>query len=237
MSQRKRKHGSLRFEFILLPLVLLVVLGFSYTPLGEELENLTLDWRFKARAASDPPAAPEVLVVAIDEDALSQFGRWPWSREVHTRFMHHIATRPPAALAFDLLFTEPSADPAVDVAFGDALAQITTSITAAAAEELEKKEKFDDELAGNTMAIASIQGDISRLIGFDTGLLPVKIIGESSHVGFANSPPGPDGVRRQIPLIVRCGTRVFPSLVLQALLSREGVESNAVDVILGDCIR
>lgn len=234
---RKRKIGSLRFEFILLPLVLLLALGFSLTPLGEEVENLTLDWRFKARAASDPPASPEVLVVAIDEDALAQFGRWPWSREVHTRFMHHIATRPPAALAFDLLFTEPSADPTLDAAFGDSLVQITTSITGAVAEPLEKQKKFEAELAGNTQAIASFHGDISRLIGHDTALLPVEIIGESSHVGFVNAPPGPDGVRRVLPLIVRCGTRIFPSLVLQALLTREGVESDAVDVTLGDSIR
>jgi adenylate cyclase len=233
----KRKHGSLRFEFLLLPLVLLLALGFNLTRLGEELENLTLDWRFQARASSDPPAAAEVLVVGIDEDALAQYGRWPWTRAVHTQFMNLLATRPPTAVAFDLLFTEPSPQKELDDAFGDALVQTTGSITAAAAESLENRKKFDDEYAGNTKAIASFHGDISRLIGHDNGLLPVKIIAESSHVGFANSPPGSDGVRRQLPLVVRCGTRVFPSLVLQALLTREAVESDAVDVVLGDCIR
>ncbi|OYW30778.1 MAG: hypothetical protein B7Z47_03120 [Chthoniobacter sp. 12-60-6] len=237
MSKRKRKHGSLRFEFILLPLVLLLALGFSYTQLGEELENLTLDWRFKARAASDPAAAAEVLIVGIDEDALAKLGRWPWSREVHAQLMTLLTTRPPTAVAFDLLFTEPSADAAVDQKFGDALVQTTASITAAAAETLENTPKFDAEFAGNTQAIASFHGDINRIVGHDTGLLPVQIIGESSHVGFVNSPPGADGVRRLLPLVVRCGTRVFPSLVLQALLTREGVESDAVEVVLGDSIR
>ena len=84
---RKRKLGSLRFEFILLPLVLLLALVFNATRLGEELENLTLDWRFQARAASDPPADPQVLVVGIDEDALAKLGRWPWSREVHAQLV------------------------------------------------------------------------------------------------------------------------------------------------------
>ena len=234
---RKRKLGSLRFEFILLPLALLLALGFSITRLGEELENLTLDWRFQARAVSDPPADPQVLVVGIDEEALAKLGRWPWSREVHAQLVTLLATRPPAAAAFDLLFTEPSAAPAQDQMFADALVQSTTYITAAAAETLENSKKFEAEYAGNTKAISNFKGDISRLIGNDTVLLPVPIIGESSHVGLVNSPPGADGVRRQIPLVVRCGTRVFPSLVLQALLTREAVETDAVEVVLGDSIR
>jgi len=234
---RKRKLGSLRFEFILLPLALLLALGFSTTRLGEELENLTLDWRFQARAASDPPADPEVLVVGIDEDALAKLGRWPWPREVHAQLVTLLGSRPPSAAAFDLLFTEPSADAAQDQMLGDALVQSTTFITAAAAETLEHSKKFDAEYAGNTKAISNIKGDIHRLVGNDTVLLPVPIIAESSHAGLVNSPPGADGVRRQIPLVVRCGTRVFPSLVLQALLTREAVETDAVEVVLGDSIR
>ena len=47
---RKQNHGKLLVEFILLPAALLLALGLSHTHLGEELENLTLDWRFQARA-------------------------------------------------------------------------------------------------------------------------------------------------------------------------------------------
>ena len=235
MSQRKRRH--LLFELILLPVTLLLALSFNQTRLGEELENLTLDWRFQARAVTDPPAAPQVLTVGIDEDALAKFGRWPWPREVHAQLMARLASRPPSAVAFDLLFTEPSADKTVDEKFGDALVQTTASITAAMAETLEHAVKFEAEYAGNTKAIARVQGDPMRLIGNDTGLLPVPIISESSHTGFVNSPTGSDGVRRRVPLVVRCGSRVFPSLVLQALLTYEAVETDAVEVVLGECIR
>ncbi|MFC5456919.1 CHASE2 domain-containing protein [Prosthecobacter fluviatilis] len=236
MSRRK-KIGSLSFELLLLPLVLVLALAFSRTPLGHDLENLTLDWRFQLRAWSDPPAAPQVLVVGIDEDALEKLGRWPWQRSVHAQLMKLLDSRPPSAVAFDLLFTEASPDAEQDRLFGDALALSPASITAAMAQKLENAKKYEGELAGNTKAITSIQGDQSLIIGEDTGLLPVGILGESSHAGFVNSPPGPDGIRRQIPLIVRCGTHIFPSLVLQALLSHEGVESDAVSVVLGRSIR
>lgn len=234
---QKKKLGSLKFVLKLLPAVLLLALGLSRTHLGQELENLTLDWRFQARTKSDPPAHSKVLVVGIDEDALAKFGRWPWPREIHGRLMTQLASRPPAAVAFDLLFTEPSGDPVMDQKFGDGLALLPSSITAAAAETLENKPKFTAEYAGNTKAITRFQGDPARLIGNDTGLLPVQIIAESSHVGFVNSPPGSDGVRRQLPLVVRCGTRVFPSLVLQALLQSEGLDTDAVEVIPGRHVR
>ncbi|MFN0077373.1 MAG: CHASE2 domain-containing protein [Prosthecobacter sp.] len=234
---QKQRLGSLKFVVKLLPAVLLLALGLSYTRLGVELENLTLDWRFQARAAADPAAHAKVLVVGIDEDALAKYGRWPWSRDVHGKLMTQLAARPPAAVAFDLLFTEPSADPVMDQKFGDGLALLPSSITAAAAETLEHVAKFTAEYAGNTKAITHFQGDPARLIGNDTGLLPVQIIAESSHTGFVNSPPGPDGVRRLLPLVVRCGTRVFPSLVLQALLQSEGLDTDAVDVVLGQQVR
>jgi adenylate cyclase len=234
---QKKKRGSLGFVVKLLPVALLLSLGLSYTPLGEQLENLTLDWRFQMRAPSDPPAHPKVLVVAIDEEALAMFGRWPWSRDVHARLMRQLVDRQPAAVAFDLLFTEPSADPAADQRFGDSLALLSSSITAAAAEKLENAKKFTEELAGNTKAITHFQGDISKLVGHDTGLLPVQIIAESSHAGFVNSPPGTDGVRRELPMVVRCGTRVFPSISLQGLLQSEGLDTDAVEVVLGHHVR
>jgi adenylate cyclase len=234
---KKKKLGSLGFVLKLLPVALLLSLALDHTRLGEELENLTLDWRFQARAAYDPPAHPQVLMVAIDEDALAKFGRWPWPREVHAALMAGLSTRPPAAVAFDLLFTEPSADPAMDQKFGDGLVLLSSSITAAAAENLEHTQKFTAEYAGNTKAIAHFTGDVSRLVGNDTGLLPVRILAESSHTGFVNSPPGTDGVRRRLPLVVRCGTRVFPSLVLQALLQSKGLDTDAVEVVLGQHIR
>ena len=232
----KQKLGSLRFEILLLPVVLVLALCFNLTRLGQEFENLTLDWRFKARGASDPAAAPQVLTVGIDEGALAKLGRWPWPRNLHAELMTLLGSRPPAAVVFDLLFTEPSADPAVDQMFGDAMVQTPASIIGAAAETLTNVKKFDEDLVGNTKAIGNFEGEISQLVGNDTVLVPVGVLGESAHAGMVNAPPGPDGIRRQLPLVVRCGKRVFPSLVLQSLLTYEGVESDAVTVVLGNCI-
>lgn len=234
---KKKKLGSLRFEILLLATVLVVALGFAHTRLGVQLENMTLDWRFQARADKDPPADSRVLLVAIDEDALAAYHSWPWSRSVHTELMQQLISRSPSVVAFDLFFSEPSEDPAVDLNFGNALVQMPGTITGVVAQALEHNKKFAADYVGNTRAISNFEGDPKELVGHDTVLLPVKMIAESSHAGFVNCPPEADGIRRRMPMVVRAGTRVFPSLVLQALLCLEGVETDAVEVVLGKYVR
>jgi len=51
-------------------------------------------------------------VVEIDNASIAQIGRWPWPRSVHARLLEQIAAAKPAAVAFDVLFTEPNADDA-----------------------------------------------------------------------------------------------------------------------------
>ncbi len=209
----------------------------SQTSPGQQLENLTLDWRFRARAASDPAADPRLLGVGIDERGLEQWGRWPWPREIHAGLLDLLTQRPPKVIAFDLMFTEPSPNASEDAAFGDKLLLFPGAITGASADHaVEGKEVFDEIAIGNSKAIAKVQGDISQLEGHDTAVFPVPILAESSLTGFVNAPPGPDGMRRELPLVVRCGKRVFPSFGLQMLLALEGVDADSVEVKLGKSV-
>jgi len=56
-----------------------------------------------------PPAADahEVVVVDIDRDALARFGPWPWSRERLAALLGTVAAARPAAVAVDILLSEP----------------------------------------------------------------------------------------------------------------------------------
>lgn len=219
---------------ILPPSMLAIFLVAALTPFGQEQEELSLDLRFRARGPGDPPAHPSLLIVGIEEKGLQQWGRWPWSREVHAQLLTLLAQRPPSVVAFDLLFTEPSQAASDDEKFGDALVLHPGAITGADAQEaLEVKTPHEAEWIGNTQALARVTGDRSRLVGHGRALLPVPFIAESSFTGFVNAPPDAQGMRRKLPLVVRCGERVFPSLVTQILMQREHAGPEAVQVILG----
>lgn len=232
LTSKRGRHPWL--PLVVPPIMLAVFLLAARTPLGQQQEELSMDLRFRARAAGDPPAHPSLAIVGIDEQGLRQWGRWPWSREVHAQLLTLLTQRPPAVVAFDLLFTEPSHESAVDQQFGDALVQHPGAITGADAQEaLEVETPHDAEWIGNTQAFSRVTGDISRLVGHGRALLPIPVIAESSFTGFVNAPPDSRGMRRKLPLVVRCGSRVYPSLVTQILMQSEHVGADAVQVLLG----
>lgn len=54
-----------------------------------------------------PPPSGRILIVAIDDPSVAALGRWPWPRSIHARLLERLATAKPAAIAYDVLFTEP----------------------------------------------------------------------------------------------------------------------------------
>jgi CHASE2 domain-containing sensor protein/two-component sensor histidine kinase len=82
--------------------------------LTERPDNLAYDALMKLR----PTLPSDVVIVAIDESSLRTIGRWPWPRDVHTQLIGQLAAARPAAIGYDVLFVEPSAD---DDALADAI--------------------------------------------------------------------------------------------------------------------
>jgi len=54
------------------------------------------------------PAPSDIIIIAIDEESLKELGRWPWSREVHARLLQQLTRENARAVAFDIIFSEPS---------------------------------------------------------------------------------------------------------------------------------
>ncbi|RDU96895.1 CHASE2 domain-containing protein [Trinickia dinghuensis] len=54
------------------------------------------------------PLAPEISVVRIDDDSVSELGRWPWPRTLQARLIDAVAKAGAAAIVYDVLLTEPS---------------------------------------------------------------------------------------------------------------------------------
>lgn len=83
------------------------------------LDNLVYDAAL--RLAPRTPAS-DVLIVAIDDRALAQVGGWPWSRATHARMVDRLNAAGASAIAYDVLFIEPSRDPVADQSLGRSVA-------------------------------------------------------------------------------------------------------------------
>jgi len=66
---------------------------------------------------------PAIVVVEIDNTSLAQLGRWPWPRSTHARLLEALAQAQPAAVVYDVLFTEPTPE---DTQLAQALALTPT---------------------------------------------------------------------------------------------------------------
>lgn len=212
------------------PLLGLLLLAFSATPLLERLEWVMVDLRFRFRAPHDPPADERLILVGIDEASLEKFGRWPWLRERHGDFCKVLAFAEPAVVAFDVLFTEPG-EPEDDRYFFDHAGDLPRLITGAMTADGRLP---TPETWGKTQPLKRVSGKLEAMPPSDGALLPLPDLRERSWFGFVNSEPtSADGIRRRIPLVVRAGGEVFPSLALQALMLYWEVKPEQVEVSLG----
>ncbi|MGF6241715.1 CHASE2 domain-containing sensor protein/signal transduction histidine kinase [Paraburkholderia sp. GAS38] len=73
------------------------------------IDHLVYD-RFLALRSQ--PALSDIVVVEIDNASVARLGHWPWPRSVHASLLAQLAKAKPAAVIYDVLFTEAAADDA-----------------------------------------------------------------------------------------------------------------------------
>jgi adenylate cyclase len=107
-----------------------VALGLAATGVLAPLENWTVAKRFEVRGAEP---ARDVAVVAIDDADLARLGRWPLPRSRHAAALDALRRAGVRAIAYDVQFTEPSADPREDAALYDAVGRARGTVLATTA--------------------------------------------------------------------------------------------------------
>lgn len=96
-----------------------IMLGTSYLGVWQPLELLSYNQLLRARNVVRPQSWDErVVVIAIDERSLKEYGRYPWSRDRYSKLLQVLDASQPAVVGFDILFTETSAQ---DAAFAETM--------------------------------------------------------------------------------------------------------------------
>jgi len=71
------------------------------------LVNLEWSWYDSRLRSRNPENSQYVSVAKIDDQSLSRFGRWPWSRALYPQIIASIYTMGAESLGFDAVFSEP----------------------------------------------------------------------------------------------------------------------------------
>jgi len=105
------QRGRLFIEWLLIGLgASLILLLALRTAAVERADRLIYDMAAPLHAA---PADDRLLIVEIDDAALSALGRWPWPRSIHAQALDRLKAARPSALLYDILFIEPSTEDAL----------------------------------------------------------------------------------------------------------------------------
>lgn len=170
------------------------------------------------------PVSGEIAIIAIDDASLRAYGRSPgiWPRTLFVDLLNRLTPHPPRVIAFDLLFSEPTAD---DAALSDAIARLRSG----------------DGRVRTVMAAAGIERsplptqDIPA-ITYSQDLRPSAAIrGVMDYAGYVNTFPDADRtIRRQTSLVMVNGA-VQPSFSLAIYLAYLRVPAAALNqVVLPD---
>lgn len=104
---------------------LLAIVNFARDS-GGGFHSRTYDWMVKHRFHT-PTADRDIVILDIDEKSLAQmgseFGRWPWPRDVLGAVLAELELQGARAVVFDILFSDPDKqNPVSEQAFSDAIA-------------------------------------------------------------------------------------------------------------------
>jgi adenylate cyclase len=163
MSSRTGRLRTLLILGVGIALTAVGVLAYAVDAL-DDLELDTVDTRFSIRGEEPPPS--DLVVVEIDDVTFDELElRWPFPRAVHGKVIDRIVADKPAAIGYDVQFSEPSDDFDSDLALAEAIQGAKGKIVLATTEVNERgKGKF----------LGSPQAVLEEELGarFGNGLFP-----------------------------------------------------------------
>ena len=242
----------LREHVLLAAIMFGIAFGLARYGWLDRLENNAIDalTRLRANRTKRVPN-PQLALIGIGEVSLQGFGRWPWNREFHGDFLKLASAAGARVVSWDIIFAEPTAKAEEDAYFVEGVksareSEAKTVVIFGATFGIKAKKQDEVDVgvtSGSDVAKAStlkplpkIEGDRTSILSADLMQLPTGELGQSAEIAFVDAPPGRDGIRRLLPLVVRVGSIVYPTLSLKTLMEFWNAKPEQVTVRLGDAV-
>ena len=213
-----------------------------------------LDYKVYDVMHSSPAArgAPLPIIVDIDENSLAEFGQWPWPRYHIAHLLERLAIAGASAIGVDILFAEPDRTSLKEVLRNlheglgielnpEGIPEQLYDNDALLAEVLVRGPfvmgyKFLASGGGRLLPgptpvnVITLRDsgspdaavDLAGAIGL---VAPLPVFSEKiKRSGFVNVSPDADGIIRRIPLLMRFGDRMYPSLALATVMQAVNAE-------------
>ena len=175
-----------------------------------------------------PTVSEDVVIVEIDEKSIEQNGQWPWKRTVLADVIWRLREAGAGIIVLPILFSEEDRLGG-DMDLAQALVQNGIIIAQTGTTQTNKN--------AVPRGVAKIGDPLPWLFEWPGMLGPIPLLGDNvDGVGVVNTTPEIDGVVRRLPLLMRVGTEVYPSVALEVIRVAVGDPSYQVKASEGGVI-
>ena len=175
-----------------------------------------------------PSVSKDVVIVEIDEKSIEKYGQWPWSRSVIAELIFQLRASGAGVIVLPILFSEEDRLGG-DWSLAEELVQNGVIIAQVGTTQTNRN--------AVPRGVAKIGDPLPWLFEWPGMLGPIELLGiNADGVGVINTAPEIDGVVRRVPLLMRVGDDVYPSMALETIRVAVGDPSYQVKAGAGGII-
>ena len=228
-------------SWALLPLLVLIGLialrAIDPAPLPE-IRNAVFDQYQRLKPRPQSLEKSFVRIVDIDDESLRRIGQWPWSRDIMADLVRALKKSGAVVIALDMVFSEPDRLSSAQLALRRAFAPLRNQLLKIPDTDLALAAAIADApvVTGVVLShqnsrrpptktgfgwggydpyqfIFAFKGALTNLEGFDKA---------ATGIGAINYIVGADQVVRRLPIVLRIGETLIPSLFAETLRIASG---------------
>jgi len=212
------------------------------TKLRDRMEWIAYDLRLQFTLPDKPEAHENIVIIDIDDKSLSEEGRWPWPREKIGRLTQKLTDAGVIVTVFDIIFSEPEANPAIsvlDILEGIKVDQLVTDTLINIADQIDGDVALATSMLDKDIVLGYAflnEGEEYGVIGTPLNVTNLPELTNTSILiqegylsnldilhsvanfgGFLSVVPDEDGVIRRANLVYEYKGNIYPSLSLEAV--------------------
>jgi adenylate cyclase len=185
--------------------------------------------------ANRSPAPEEVVLIVVDQNSLTAAQKdgvnWPWPRQMYAPILQFCAAGGAKAVAFDILFTEPSSYGVEDdKLLADALRANGHALLPLFLSRQERPPLAYEKGLLDRSSIPVKNDSGQDPVSYLSSIPPIQILAENARaLGNVATIPDPDGIYRRIPVVFPYRERWVPSLGLAVFHLLRGRETAVLE--------
>jgi len=189
----------------LITLIILIIVKFQSPTF---VESIKLRY-FDTLITSKPEIQNTIHTVNIDESALEKYGQWPFSRDVYADIIKDLYNRGAGLVVFNVLMPEKDRS-GKDSVLAETLKDYPV-ILSNVGSDINKNQAKNP----GAVMIGDPDGKVIEYPGIIANIPELE--NEAYGVGLTSTLPEIDGVNRRIPLVIKSGEHLYPSIGLEVL--------------------